>query len=414
MSKFNVSTNHPIIPNAQEYMYEKQFVSIHSEDRHILKYPSSSDFEIELPQDYCNVQAVRLARWSFPSTNYSTFTISQNNIYISFQITKPFNPGDYNLENNLLNKIYDALQAKLENNYIAVITEGFYNHNQMAVELTNRFNNAVSIYIAEYLTINEPDLLVMFNANRYNQFVVAYDSVGQKLWFGNKSSDFIITNNSILYTVSPEIIQCAKFQYPEFSNWGLPSYLGFTRCVANTSINLLNEVNGLPRFFYGDYIVGDGGFWLVPDTDYYNPGSTPASVYYLVAPLKINLIGNSYFYIEIDGMNNIDETMPFAVSNFTSHTNETNGIVKSSFAKIGITTSPIAQWNDYGYGCENAKIYNPPAERIRKLKFRLRYHNGLLVNFNNVDYSIMLEFTMFRPQKNTQFKIFNPYPTKIC
>ena len=59
MSRYNTSTNHPIIPNAQQYMFEQKYVSIHSEDRDIVKYPCSSDFEIELPQDYCNVQGVK-------------------------------------------------------------------------------------------------------------------------------------------------------------------------------------------------------------------------------------------------------------------------------------------------------------------------------------------------------------------
>ena len=37
MSSFNVNTNHPIIPNSQEYTIYKQYVSIHSEDRDIKK-----------------------------------------------------------------------------------------------------------------------------------------------------------------------------------------------------------------------------------------------------------------------------------------------------------------------------------------------------------------------------------------
>ena len=52
MSRFNTSTNHPIIPNANEYMYQRQYVSIHSEDRNLLRFPRSSEFEVELPQDY--------------------------------------------------------------------------------------------------------------------------------------------------------------------------------------------------------------------------------------------------------------------------------------------------------------------------------------------------------------------------
>ena len=46
---FNLNTNHPIQPNAQEYMSYTKYVSIHSEDRDIIKYPNPGFFEIELP-----------------------------------------------------------------------------------------------------------------------------------------------------------------------------------------------------------------------------------------------------------------------------------------------------------------------------------------------------------------------------
>ena len=46
MSRFNTNATHPLIPNSQQYMFEQQYVSIHSEDRNILKYPNASEFEI--------------------------------------------------------------------------------------------------------------------------------------------------------------------------------------------------------------------------------------------------------------------------------------------------------------------------------------------------------------------------------
>jgi hypothetical protein len=61
MSSFNTSTSHPIIPNSNQYYVEQKYVSIHSEDRDILRFQQSSEFEIELPQDYLNVQSVTLS-----------------------------------------------------------------------------------------------------------------------------------------------------------------------------------------------------------------------------------------------------------------------------------------------------------------------------------------------------------------
>ena len=76
---YNLNTGHPIQPNAQEYMSYTKHVSIHSEDRDIIKFPNSSFFEIELPEDINNVVSVRLSTWTFPA-NYSTFSETFNNL----------------------------------------------------------------------------------------------------------------------------------------------------------------------------------------------------------------------------------------------------------------------------------------------------------------------------------------------
>jgi hypothetical protein len=418
MSRFNTSSTHPLIPNSQNYMYEKKYVSIHSEDRDIIRYPNSNEFEIELPQDYCNVESVRLTQWTFPA-NYDVFAVERNNITMTFKITEPYNPGaaDHLSNDPLLEVIFQALYYHIDTPYIVLIEQGFYNPDQMATELTNRFNSVVTNVILEYINSktdielpNKSELLDrLILQGGYNQFVVAYNSVGQKLWFGNKSSNFKITNSDIsALTKAMNTYQCSKTKLPEYVGWGLPEYLGFARCDAiptpSTERNVLGifpGILGYPRFYYGDYKPGDDGYWLVPDIEYKG-----AIVYYLEAPKKINLMGEAYFYLEIHGMNNIDETSPFALSPFTIQTNETNGIVNAAFAKIAVPTTPISQWFDTDL--DNYKWYNPPAERIRKLKFKLRYHNGLAVNFGEFNYSITLEFCIFNPQINRKVNMYVP------
>jgi hypothetical protein len=409
MSRFNVSTNYPLIPNSNEYMYERQYISIHSEDRNIVNYPSSSEFEIELPQDYCNVQAIRLDSWTFPANCY-TFSEKQNNTFIIFEIITPYNPTDYSINIPVETAISDALYQSVGTQFTVVIENGFYNPFQMATELTRKFNDAIFQYVKNYISQNDPGLLEEFISVGYNQFVVVYNEVSQKLWFGNKSSDFIIINDSETYYVSQDSnTTCLKQGYSVFSNWGLPAYLGFTRCNATTSMSIGKEY---PRFFYGDVIPGDDGYWLVPDSNYLGT-ATSIPVYYLEAPVKVNLMGNSYFYLELYGMNCIDETMPFSVNKVTSTSNITNGIVKSSFAKIAVTTTPYAQWFDNNNNAAGPlKLYNPPAERIRKLKLKLRYHDNTLVDFGNSNYSIMLEFLLYRPQSKREISMFVPESIK--
>ena len=415
MSSFNTSSTHPLIPNANQYYVDKKYVSIHSEDRDILKYPASNEFEIELPQDYLNVQSVKLSTWSFPA-NYNVFSAINFNVGMTFKFIKLYNPGEHSYADPLTEAIFAGLYSLISKTYIIMIETGFYNPDQMATELTNKFNEAVSTILIDFFTNTPAYTYALPLFTGYNRFKIVYNPVGQRLWFGNTADKFELTND---YTnkFNSEIIssQCIRrTQLPSLSDWGLPSYLGFTRCPAtalsalevqnsaNTINNIIigydpNIVNisaDVPRFYYGDVSPGDNGFWLVPTL----PGAT---VYFLQAPAKINFMGPAYIYLDIDGLNCIDETSPYNVSQFTLHTNETNGRVNSSFAKIPVTTTPIAQWFDAGM--EPYKHFNPPAERIRKLKCRLRYHNGQKVDFGLFDYTFMLEFTLLRPQNERKY-----------
>jgi hypothetical protein len=88
------------------------------------------------------------------------------------------------------------------------------------------------------------------------------------------------------------------------------------------------------------------------------------------------------------------------------NSNSTNGIVNSAFAKIAVSTTPISQWFDDSM--ESYKWYNPPAERIRKLRLKIRYHNGLPVQFGDFKYSITLEFSIFNPQIARKVNLYTP------
>ena len=391
---FDVNSTHPIIPNSQDYTVYKKYVSIHSEDRDILKYPQSSTFEIELPQDYLNVYTVRMSNWTFPS-NYNTFSLLNSNVTMTFQINNPYNPGiPPGTTDPLQNAIYAALYANIDNNYSIQISEGFYTPDQIATELTNRFNNVVSVYIENYLGMFYPALVSSFTL--YQEFVIVYNNVKQNIWFGNRSSGFLLTNeSSVLKDVLGDAIRCGRDQLPDFSSWGLPGYIGLSRVNMNSSPSLPSIV----RFYYGDVFSGDDGFWLLPNA-FTLPGS---QIYYIECPFKINLMGPSHMYMEISGLNCIDETSPYNLSEFTQTTNQTNGIVNSSFCKIPVPTTPLSQWFDKE--APYYKLFVPPAERIRKIKIRLRYHDGQLVNFGNFNYTFTLEFVMFSSQQPRGYQL---------
>ena len=179
----------------------------------------------------------------------------------------------------------------------------------------------------------------------------------------------------------------------------MPSFLGFTRSP-ETSKAYSNYKD--VRLYYN---TGSTGYWLKPNL----PG---ASVYLIRAPLKINFMGPSYLYMELDSttsLNCIDETNPYELTKFTKETNQTNGRVNASFAKIAIPTTPISQWYDTDQPAY--KWFDPPAEKIRRLRIKIRYHNNVLVDFGSFNYSIMLEFNLLSPQIQRKSTIMSTDPS---
>jgi hypothetical protein len=177
-------------------------------------------------------------------------------------------------------------------------------------------------------------------------------------------------------------------------------FLGFTHLDADSV-----QDGTVPRFYYGDVVGADSkGYWLLPD-----PTMDGAQCAYLQAPLKINIMGQAFFYIELDNYNCIDETNVFSVSQFTEHTNETSGNINASFFRIPIAGAAMTQVYDY---CDEAyKLFNPPAPQIRTLHIRCRYHDHSPVYFGNFDFAITLEFALFVPQQKRDYDMYIPEST---
>ena len=422
----NIFNNHQLIKNSNQYFLEKKYLSIHSEDRDITKYPNSSEFEIILPQEYLNVASARLYSWSFPA-NYDVFSVSYFNVTMTFKMEKLYNPGEHEFSDPLSEGIFAALYYNQDNEIITDIEPGFYNPDQMSVELTNKFNTAITSIINDFFDSPSKWNGIDYNISKtlfqnspgYDRFKIVYNAVSQKLWFGNNADQFTLTNSSSVYITRLSVNNnCVRRnRLPEWSNWGLPSYLGFTRCdVTSYTVQEyfeqypgegpiyadLKKNDSVPRFFYGDTITGSGdsGFWLLPTL----PG---ANVFFLQAPFKISFMGPAYLYMEIDGWNSIDETSPYNLNIYTSTNNQTNGTVNSSFAKIPIPTTPISQWFDDDMG--PYKYWNPPAERISKIKVKIRYHNGVAAEFGQFEYSFMLELNLLKPQQEKSYSIVNAF-----
>lgn len=397
MSNFNVQNSHSVMPvNYETSQYESvdYYCSIHSEDRNVLKYPNSGSFEIEFPRDYHDVSTLTISDLAMPIIS-DLFNVNNNNVYLAFSIHDPYYPffPDGSYTDNVQYVIYQALVAHIDKEFYIQIENGTYSVDQMITELTRKMNEAVSHYLEEYIEEYQSSLYSAFTP--YNEFVIVYNYINAYLWFGNRSSGFTIKNSSTIFREKEENISspCAnRYKQREYVNWGLPSNLGFTRedAVSIASTNAGKDV----RFYYGDVVAGDNGYWLTPNEEF------PVSIcHYIQPPYKLNIFGDPYVYLYVDGWNTIDVTYPFYPNEFTATSNTTSGAVESAYGKISLGTTPVAL--TFVGGFFNPRVYDPPLKRLRNVKLSFRYHNGLPLDFGNMFFSMTFRISCKRLKQKT-------------
>ena len=195
-------------------------------------------------------------------------------------------------------------------------------------------------------------------------FDINYNDINRKFTFTHLSKKF-----SLRFDKSNSYNNCdyKTDVYAQHSKWGLGYILGFNKEKYDSSVN--NTINTI------------------------------------VSPNPSDLEHNECVYIELEKYNKCDEIKPFLYYNFN---NTNSGIVNSAFAKI-----PIYQTN-YNKGLvndgylENSSFYQPPIDKISKLKLKFRYHNGMLVDFHNCNVSLSLEINQIRNEMNN-YEVRTPY-----
>ena len=345
---YNLGNHKPLINRDQTYVLDRKLVTIHSEDRDISKWKYSNHFEIVLPEPINNVQSLRLIEVSMPANLYTFSNKYQNT---KLRITQ--------------NGVQHTIQ----------ISEGFYTPEQLANELTNKINTA-------------------FNHNHHNVF---FDSVTQKLWFGSTDLPFTLDfDEEIPYTFTDECVPPIIFN--QYANWGLPFYLGFKKQKYTSTV-----VNPGPKTF--DYLSIPGTIWKNVNTPSKN------ILYAVEAPSTICIMGDNCLYMDVEKYNTMDELYPYTESVIDTN-NKTNynfstysGKVNSAFAKIPINTQYGSSFFDSRtLYLNNFAHYEPPIERIAKLKFIFRFHDGRLVDFKDCSFDFTLEFNCL---KNEIGKVYN-------
>lgn len=220
--------------------------------------------------------------------------------------------------------------------YYGAITEGSYTPTQLANELTGQLNACTATA----------------------GFLVLYNEVSKKLVFSNTALF------AFSFLVGEDYPGCAAVFFDQYAKWGLGNYLGFDKAVYTA-------------------VLGD-----VP---LYWRSTTLFGVYSVTAPHPVDVEGDGQIYLEVATYNNIDELMPYTENSSDLYYGKYGGKHNSSFAKI-----PVRKRSSRENYLSNIFFSVPPLERLQKLRFKFRYHDGRPVEFHDVNFNFTLEITTLR------------------
>ena len=261
----------------------------------------------------------------------------------------------------------------------------------------------------------------------YNNFRVFYDEVRQRFLFGNTTDPFtFIYNAPESYDSEPCYAPCistaaaiassaqpsATIRWNQYTNWGLGYNLGFVKCLPSECGNP-NDVISANRAIASavtssqrvNYVINPNAS-SAPYPTGYEWLTVTGTGYVLVPPNPPSLNGASDMYMEIDKYNYLDEMQPYSAHTSNSRNNDYNGVVNAAFAKIPLRTKPtkIVSNREYMYGDEpqdtsqGFSTFFPPLDKLSKLKFKFRYHDGTLVNFGGQNFSFTVALYMYRDE----------------
>ena len=430
---YNVNTSRPLIPREQTYVLDRKLVTIHSDDRDIKKWPFSNHFEVELPQTMENVESMRLVEIQLPVV-HPTFKNDYQNTKLSFKI-RPNTTSDPNETPEL----YHQMLLDHYNDggdFTITIQEGYYCPEELAMELQDRMNQAVSDFIIlnwqTYWPTADLSEECITPPAEYLNMRVFFDKVSMRYWFGN-----IIDGFELLFNKREEYIldNCEQpDMWEKYNRWGLPAYLGYDRELYTSIPSLNNDDDpdiSFPtpiKFAY----MGRKGIWMCPT-------APDLPVHYVKGPMAPFLTGERSIYMECKKYNSYDELKPYvqntnsAVSRGYDYSQlyqsrctkgnkaancvvggayDYNGYVNAAFAKIPVKTTPMGELVDSRNGfLQNVTMFDVPEEKISKLEVKFRYHDGRLVDFGNIPFDFTIEFNQLKNeiQRSYQVRIPNSY-----
>lgn len=358
--QFNTNQNHPLIKREQTYLLDTKFLTIHSIDRDINKWANGNEFEVELPENLKNVYSLRLASCILPNNLYN-ITNNYQNTKFSYRINPKITGSS--TENTILTKYF----CHPRNYFTVTLDDGYYTTEYLVNTLQYQLNHFTTQKMIE---------LGMPSTYSYDHFIVKYHALQNKFIIAN-DRDQVILNFDLQMTYN-NLVCNQKIVFDQYANWGLGYNLGFEKQTYSSS-----ETTSL-KLIYTDPITE-----ITP-----SPDSSSGKVYYITSPLCVNLVNDNAIYMELEKYNNMDEIEPYSQATNNEYDNDYQGKVNVSFAKIPLRDGQFKyEFDNKNDSLTNFTIFNVPQTKIRKMKFKFRFHDGQLVDFCGRQFSFLIEAT---------------------
>ena len=316
--------------------YSTRMITIHTEDRDLVKHPFENAFEVVLPTVLKNVLSVELFDITLPAFYYNVSDYLQN--------TKLW----FSVPNYFTEPVEIAVPA------------GCYTPADLCSALAKQLNETTArrlymlgVYVSPLTT--------------YTQFSVAYNAIERKFTFHSTQDGFILwfDRRSTTYECDSSLSQHAFDCWKMLKNWGLGYNLGFYKCAYEAVV--VTPPTGV-------------NLNIAPDDLVLSLSVTSRRI----ADLDVR----NTIYMEIDAFNWIDEIAPFSVATTDFYNGDFNGSVNNAFAKLALSAVsgcyvPVKKFK---------RVLPHMVEKVGRLKFKFRYHNGIPVDFKLQGFDFSLKF----------------------
>lgn len=186
--------HHPLIKTSHNFVLDRKVLFIDSNDRDIERWPSASEFEINCPQNYNNVESLRLSSIMLPEFFYN----------ISEQLQT--------------NKMTIELG---QTSHVITLGNGYYNYNQLQEALQTKLREVDS----------------------NNNFTVTYNAINHKFTISHLSSAFSFRFDKINSYNKCDKDNYKTDVYAQHSKWGLGYILGFNKEKYDSTNNSITSSN---------------------------------------------------------------------------------------------------------------------------------------------------------------------------